>query len=189
MASHLVVGFVCAPHGLTGRFRVESASGETKHFLRMTEITLRNRDAGERVFTVERSEAGPAGLFFKLAGIDSPEEARKLSGMEILVPREAASPLRGSERYVDDLRQCALVYAPGGFGTEITVGIVEDVLDTGAGSMLEVLLSEGAEQAGVAAKTRRGEARTVLVPYLDKFIGTVDTEGKRVDLKSLWILE
>ena len=39
--SRLVVGFIRGPHGFSGECKVESASGEYEHLLRLKEVTLK----------------------------------------------------------------------------------------------------------------------------------------------------
>ena len=69
----LVVGFVRSPHGITGEFKVESASGRYEHIEALKEVTLRNGSAEKR-FSVLSSRSGNGTLYMKLADIDSPED-------------------------------------------------------------------------------------------------------------------
>ena len=197
----LVVGIIRSAHGLAGKFKVESTSGEVEHFFDLTEVTLR-KDGTERKAEVESVEGGNPFLIMKCAGVDTPEQAAKLAGAEIVVPRDKACPLYEGEYYVEDLKNCALIYEPGsesnaknglndGVKPEpIVAGIVTDVLEGGAGDLLEVSVSESLQfssdsEAGSPAKKKR----TVLVPFKKEFIGDVDIDGKKMQLMHLWILE
>jgi 16S rRNA processing protein RimM len=87
---------------------------------------------------------------------------------------------------VEDLKRCGLFYQ----GQQIA--LIRDVIEGGNGNLLEVdLLSECATLGieVVSAKAKSGDARRVLVPYKEQFVGRVDTEQGTVELKSLWILE
>ena len=149
----LVIGIIRGTHGLAGKFKVESTSGECKHFFDLDEVTLR-KDTIEKTYKVESVEGNVNSLIMKCAGINSPEDAKKLSGSEILVPRNKACPLNEGEFYVEDLKQCKLVYLPNekkpaklsglAENTEsaIIAGTITDVLEGGAGKLLEVELSE-----------------------------------------------
>ena len=149
----LVIGIIRGTHGLTGKFKVESTSGECEHFFDLDEVTLR-KDTIEKTYKVESVEGNVNSLIMKCAGINSPEDAKKLSGSEILVPRNKACPLNEGEFYVEDLKQCKLVYLPNekkpaklsglAENTEsaIFAGTITDVLEGGAGKLLEVELSE-----------------------------------------------
>ena len=148
MVEQFVVGFVRRSHGLTGEFRVESASGEYSHFADMEEVSL--TDGKEtKLFKVESTEEASATLYMKLAGINSPEEAAKYNGWEIVVPREKAHPLQKDEWYVEDLKGCSVWYkdtaastAPAAASQEDVVGTVTNVMEGGSGYLVEILLSE-----------------------------------------------
>lgn len=198
----LIAGFIRGPHGVAGNLKVESASGVYEHLASLTEVALRHGDDGEqKIYKVESASIGSNTLFMKLAGVDTPEDVRKLTGWQILVPRDKACPLSKDQWYVEDLKNCALIYvqpqnqsrdglaaktAPAGE----TVGTITDVLEGGQGDLLEVSLSEGCTVlADDVKKTSEGKLRTVLVPFNRDFIGNVDIKNKTVQLMHLWILE
>lgn len=198
----LIAGFIRGPHGIAGIFKIESASGEYDHLAELTEVTLRHGDDGEQKHCkVESAEVGTNTLFMKIAGVDTPEDARKLTGWQIIVPRDKACPLHKDQWYVEDIRNCALIYVQPqnqnkhGLAAETapageTVGTITDVLEGGQGDLLEVSLSEGCTLlADDVKKTAEGKLRTVLVPFNRDFIGDVDIKHKTVQLMHLWILE
>lgn len=189
----LTVGFVRGAHGLTGEFKVESASGFYEHIAVLKEVTLRNGDR-QKVFRVEYTEPGNSTLYMKLESIDSPEEAKKLNGWDIRVSREFAVPLNENEWYVADLVKCTLVYESKdgqvGQTQPVEIGSITDVLEGGAGDLLEVSLSESCNILADDIKfTSSGKPRKVLVPFNKEHIGKVDIQAGTVQLMHLWILE
>lgn len=166
----LVTGIVRSSHGLDGFVKVESSSGEIDHLVGLDEIYLRTGGAGGTVsrLDIEAVEGSVHCLLMKFRGIDTPEQARKLAGSELLVPRDKACPLEKGEYYVCDLCQCVLVYKGE------TVGTITGVMEGGAGDLLEVALAEGA---------------TRLVPLRDEFIGKINLKARTVELMHRWILE
>ena len=190
-----IVGFVRGSHGISGEFKVESTSGEYEHFADMEQVTLRNGKTGEqKSFSVEYAEVGSRDLYLKLAGIDSPELVQKYSKWEIIVPRENACPLGENEWYIEDLKNCALVYKGNDGLAEksapIQVGTITDVTEGGSGNLLEVCLAEDCDCLSDDVKfDSNGKVRTVYVPLKDQFIGTVDVKNKIIQLMHLWILE
>jgi 16S rRNA processing protein RimM len=187
-----VVGIIRGPHGLTGKVKVESTSGEYEHFAHIKEVSLRGKTSGiaggenlEKKFAVEKTELGGSRenpvLYMKFAGIDSPEGAKAFSGFEIVVPREFASPLRKGEHYVEDLKQCVLVHCGSTAGPQ-EIGTVDGVFEGGAGSLLEVRLETDGSEG-------QRSARTVLVPWTKEFIGAVDVDKKQIELLQAWILD
>ena len=76
MAETLVIGFIRSTHGLEGKVKVESTSGEIDHYFDLTEVTLR-RDHSETVHKVESVSGSVASLIIKFSGIDTVEAAAK----------------------------------------------------------------------------------------------------------------
>ena len=196
---HFVVGFVRGSHGVKGECKVESASGAYEHLLKLKEVTLRQGEQLKEV-KVESASLGNNTLYLKFAGIDSPEAIQKYSKWEILAERKYCKPLKKDEWYVEDLRNCSLIYDgnddPATLDAPIEiVGTITDVLEGGAGNLLEVLLSEnckcisGELKFTVNSKTGEKSVRTVLIPFNKEFIGKVDVKNSTVQLMHLWILE
>ena len=197
---HFVVGIIRGTHGLAGNCKVESTSGEFQHFTGMKDVVLR-KNGIETKRTIEKVSIGGGILYIKFSGINSSEEAKKLSGSEIVVSREFACPCGKDEYYVEDLKQCQLVYTSGSAkgmaeksaattAEPVVVGTITDVLEGGAGDLFEVVLSESCSLLSQELRTTSsGKPRKVLVPFKKEFIGTVDTKNKQVQLMHLWILE
>ena len=99
------------------------------------------------------------------------------------------------EWYVADLVKCTLVYeSKDGLAGEnaglIEIGTITDVLEGGAGDLLEVSLSESCNiLADNIKKTASGNPRKVLVPLNKEHIGKVDMKTGTIQLMHLWILE
>lgn len=195
----LTVGFVRGSHGLKGEVKIESASGRYEHIAKLKEVTLRRATGHENgactKYAVESARIASNALYMKFAGIDSPEAAKKLNGAELRTARENACPLNEGEWYIEDLKQCSLVYCGNENGNvneiqPVVVGSITDVLEGGAGELLEVLLSEDCSVLKEEVKlTASGKPRTVLVPFNETYIGKVDIQQKSVQLMHLWILE
>ena len=177
--SRLVVGFIRGTHGFSGGCKVESTSGEYEHLLKLKEVTLKHGDE-QREAKVESVSLGNAIAYVKFEGIDSDEMAKKFIRWEIEVPRKYAKPLAKDEWYIEDLRNCSLIYeeknVPATSVAPKVVGTITDVLEGGGGNLLEVSLAESCD-------------RKVLVPFNNEFIGKVDVKNGTVQLMHLWILE
>lgn len=188
------MGIIRGSHGLKGNCKIESTSGEYEHFTDLKDVTLR-KNGIEKKQIIDSVSVNGGVLLLKFKGIDTPEDIKKYSGWEILVPREHACPCGKDEYYVEDLKQCQLVYidnaqGPAAKAEPTVVGTITDVLEGGAGDLLEIVLSESCELlAEDVRKTSSGNQRKVLVPFKKEFIGTVDISAKQVQLMHLWILE
>lgn len=167
----LITGKVRGVFGLDGFIKVESISGEYEHFRNFQEIAVRmpHWQKRERFYHVDGCVFRTADVLLKLQGVDSPEDAKKICGADILVPRDMACPLKCGEFYINDLCNSVLVYKGN------SVGAITDVVEGGGGFLLEI--SEAAT------------GRTIYIPFHSRFIGKVDVSEKQVELMHRWILE
>ncbi|MGL4982118.1 MAG: ribosome maturation factor RimM [Treponemataceae bacterium] len=185
----LVIGVIRGSHGLTGKVKVQSTSGECEHFYKLKEVTLR-KDGIEKNYTVESVDGCVSNLLIKFKEISTPEDAKKHNMWEIVVPREKASPLKKDEFYVDDLTKCMLFYNDKSSANPIVeVGCITDVLEGGAGSLIEVALSESFDFSAFGLNEVVANNRKRIIPFRKEFIGTVDLKSRKVELMHLWILE
>ena len=101
-------------------------------------------------------------LLVKFKGIDSPEDARFISGWDILVPREQASKLGKGEVYIADLLGMKLVYE------NEEVGEVVATIEGAQALLLEVLALDG---------------KKYLVPYMKGiYVSDVDLDNGTIKL-------
>lgn len=191
--AQLVVGFIRGTHGFSGECKVESTSGEYEHFLKLKEVTLRHGDLSKET-KVESVSLGNSIAYVKFAGINSDADVLKYNHWEIEVPRKYCKPLKKDEWYIEDLRNCSLVYEnkddPATLDAPAVVGTITDVLEGGGGYLLEVSLSESC--TCISEELRHnddGTERSVLIPFRKEFIGKVDIKNGTVQLMHLWILE
>ena len=194
MLEQMIVGFVRGSHGLTGEFKVESASGDYAHIAALKEVTLRHGSDSKKC-TVESAEEGCGTLYMKVRELNSPEEVRKYNGWELAVDRKYAHPLEENEWYIEDLKGCSLLWKGGNGTAAVTapteiVGTITDVLEGGAGYLLEVSLSESCTVLADDVKhTSSGKTRKVLVPLNLNHVENIDVKSKTIQLMHLWILE
>jgi 16S rRNA processing protein RimM len=174
----LVTGIIRSSHGVNGFVKVESTSGEVDHLMDLKGIDLRSGGINGTIkrYEIERIEGSAICLLMKLKGIETPEQAKTLAGLELVVPRDMACPLEDGEYYVNDLCQCVLMYK----GT--LVGTITGVMEGGAGDLLEVTLSESGGFGEDKSATR-------ILPLRKEFVGKIDIKAKTVELMHRWILE
>ena len=164
---YIAIGTVYGSHGVRGHVKVGSFSGEYDHFHALKSVQLRS---GSRIrdFTIEEVRLTERNALVKLAGIETPEDARTLSRWELWAPRENACPLRDGEYYSADLHGLRLVCA----GEEL--GTIVSVWDNGASDLLEIERSDGKRQ---------------VVPFIEQFVGEVNLAERFIELKQRWVLE
>ena len=157
MKQVLATGVIRSPHGVRGFVKVHPFSDDFDHFFELKEVTLQRGDK-TRKEVIESVQSHSGELLIKFRGIDSPEDARFVSGWDILVPREQASKLGEGEVYTADLQGMKLVYE------NEEVAEVVSVMDGAQALLLEV-------------KTSRND-RLHLVPYMKGvFVDDVDVEA------------
>ncbi len=126
------------------------------------------KGAVAKTLKVEATRRSGDNLLLKFSGIDSPEEAKLLADFELWVPRDLAAPLEEGEVYLADLIGCSLVFAG-----EVK-GRVTGFLEGAAAVLLEVEKTDGA---------------ACVVPFMERYLGSIDLAGRSVELKVDWILE
>ncbi|MDR3335490.1 MAG: ribosome maturation factor RimM [Treponema sp.] len=171
MTERFVVGLVGAPFGLQGFVKVRSLSGEYEHLQRLTQVVLRQGD-GEKTWEVEASALVHEALVMKLKGIDTPEGVKTLTGAELVSDRAHAAPLQPDEFYVEDLRGLEVVGLSAEEG-EVVFGRINNVIEGGGGSLVEVRLPSG---------------ELKLVPFRNEFFGDISLERGRAVLREPWVL-
>ena len=161
MKQVLATGIVRAPHGVKGFVRVKPYSDDFKHFFSLKEVTLQ-REGKSRQVEIEQVQNHSGELLVKFKGIDTPEDARFISGWDILVPRQQASKLGKGEVYIADLPGMKLVYE------NEEVGEVVSTMEGAQALLLEVLALDG---------------KKYLVPYMKNiFVSDVDLEKGTIKL-------
>ncbi|MCF7927856.1 MAG: ribosome maturation factor RimM [Spirochaetales bacterium] len=162
----LTVAVLGKRSGIEGDIKVRSLSGELEHLETIREAELVRGNRQVRV-TVERTIRHGDQLLMKFAGVDSPEEAARLTGMEMQVERGQAAKLGPDEYYHADLCQCSVYFE------QKCVGTVKSIVFGPENDLLEV----------------QGEESVYLIPFRKEFIGEISVDSRRIELLEEWILE
>jgi 16S rRNA processing protein RimM len=168
MKNELVIGRVRTAHGVRGELKVETLSGETDHFRDLDEVTL-VRGAERREMRVEWMRVAHRAVLLKLERVDSPEEAKRWRGWELVAERARAAALGEGEYYYADL-----------IGLRVLVesserGVVKNVWEGGETVLLGIVPTGGAEER--------------LVPFQAEFVTSVDLDRGSLELSTDEVLE
>lgn len=164
----IAVALIGRPFGVDGLLRVTAYSGEYGHLVGLTDVELRSDDRVE-VATVRRFEVRARDALVGFDGITSPEAARRFTGWEIWVPRGAGAPLGPDEHYVADIVGMDVICQ------EIRIGHVVAVVDGAQAPLLEVRVD--------------GRNGTALLPFMDRFVDTVDVARRCLTVRERWMLD
>ncbi len=154
-AGPVVVGKVIAVRGLAGQLKVEPLSDFPGRFSPGGYLFLEGAS-----HLLQRSAKLPDGsLAIKLEGIDSCEEAQKLLGLELTVPRDLVPPPPDGSYYHFQLIDME-VYTVSGE----RLGTLTEILDVGPNDVYVV----------------SNDGREILVPALEGVVLDVDIESARM---------
>lgn len=135
----LRVGVVTSPHGVHGEVNVYPTTDDIERFERLAKCYI---DNGKAVTPAEVDSVkyfkGMAILHFK--GIDDRDRAEALRKCDILVDRCDAVELEEGEYFICDIIGLKVIDE-----NHCEIGIIEDVIQTGANDVYSVKNAEGKE--------------------------------------------
>lgn len=160
----VLVGRVTAAHGIKGEIRVAPVETSVERLLELESLFLRPPDpmpaAGRRRYRVVRSRPHRSVALFALEGVQQRSQAEALRGWLVEVRGGQVKPLPKGHYYVFELIGCVVHTTDGR-----EMGVVEDVLVTGANDVYVV-------------KTHQGEE--VLIPAVQAMVKDVDVKARRI---------
>jgi 16S rRNA processing protein RimM len=157
MASQICVARIGAAHGVRGAVKLWTF---TEDPLAVRDYgTLTTKD-GARQFEVTHVRDAKDHLVATLKGIATRDDAERLNGLELYVPRDRLPQTDEDEYYHADLIGLAAVNA-----ADEPLGRVVAIHNFGAGDIIEIAPARGA---------------TMLLPFTNAVVPTVDVAGGRV---------
>ena len=141
------VGVITGAHGIKGEVKLKSFTADPAMIGEYGPFVT---DRGETL-ELKRLRAAADHFIATIAGVGDRNRAETLRGVELKIPRDRLPPPEAGATYVADL-----------VGTVIDIagkaawGVVEDVVNYGAGDLLEVRVKD--------------RAQTVLIPYAEQFV-------------------
>ncbi len=157
MATPICVARIGAAHGVRGAVKLWTFTEDPLAVTRYGQLMTKD---GARQFEVTHVREAKGHLVATLKGIATREEAERLNGVELYVAREKLPDTSEDEYYHADLIGLAAVNAAGE-----PLGRVIAIHNFGAGDIIEIAPPDGA---------------TVLLPFTNAVVPTVDLEGGRV---------
>ena len=137
MEDLLQVGVITGTHGLKGEVKVFPTTDDKERFLDLEEVLL---DTGDEPLElkVEYCKFFKKFVFVKFEGLDDINEVEKYKRCPLLVTRDNAVELEEDEYFVADLLGLTIIDDSG-----VTIGKLENVIETGANDVYEVLTEDG----------------------------------------------
>ena len=137
MEQRLQVGVITATHGLKGEVKVFPTTDDPNRFRRLKEVIL---DTGkeERVLKIEGVKFFKQMVILKFQGLDDINDVERLRRGILYVTRENAVRLKRNEYFIADLIGMRVENEDGS-----GLGILQDVISTGANDVYDVRLADG----------------------------------------------
>ncbi|MVT69150.1 ribosome maturation factor RimM [Bradyrhizobium pachyrhizi] len=157
MAAPVCVARIGAAHGVRGAVRLWTF---TEDPLAVKDYGPLMTKDGTRQFEVTHVREAKDHLVVTLKGVASRDDAERLNGLELYVPRDRLPDTDDGEYYHTDLIGLAAVTT-----TDQPLGKVIAIHNFGAGDIIEIAPPQGA---------------TMLLPFTNAVVPTVDLDGGRV---------
>ena len=139
MEDYFKIGIITSSHGVRGEMKVFPTTDDTRRFKKCREVYVEDK-TGLVMYEVESARVSPDKVLLKLKGIDTPEEAVKLRQRGIFVDREHAVKLSKDEYFIADLIGLDVINEDGD-----RIGVIEEVLPTGANDVYQIAMDDGRE--------------------------------------------
>ena len=157
MTKQVCIARIGAAHGVRGAVKLWTFTEDPFAVLDYGPLSTKD---GARQFEVSNAREAKDHLVATLQGVTTRNDAEKLNGVELYVPREKLPPAEDGEYYHVDLIDLAAVSPDGA-----PIGRVVAIHNFGAGDVIEIAPPKGA---------------TLLLPFTDAVVPTVDLAGRRV---------
>ena len=155
------VGIITSTHGVHGEVKVFPTTDDVRRFKRLKEVIL---DTGKEQITleVEGVKFSKQLVILKFKGIDNINDVEKYRQKSLYVTRENAVRLRRDEYFIADLMGLRVRDEDGA-----EIGVLREVMETGANDVYVIDLDDG---------------RELLLPAIKECVLNVDVEAGFVQI-------
>lgn len=139
MEDFFQVGIITSPHGVHGEVKVYPTTDDVRRFRRLKEIIL---DTGKERLNLEIEGVKFVKQFavLKFKGYDNMNDVEKFRQKSLFVARENAVRLKRDEYYIADLMGLKVLDEEGQ-----EIGVLREVIETGANDVYAIDLKDGGE--------------------------------------------
>jgi 16S rRNA processing protein RimM len=155
--AQICVARIGAPHGVRGAVKLWTFTEDPMAVMQYGRLATKD---GARHFEVATAREAKGHLVATLKGVASREDAERLNGIELYIPRDKLPATEADEYYHADLIGLAALDAAGA-----PLGRVIAIHNFGAGDIIEIAPPQGS---------------TLLLPFTNAVVPTVDLAAGRV---------
>lgn len=159
MTDRLKVGVVTSVHGIKGEVKVFPTTDDSRRFKKLKQVYL---DTGKEMLPleIEGVKFFKQMVILKFKGYENPDDVMKFRQKELWIDRKDAVRLSKDEYFIADLIDMEVCDEEGKL-----IGILKDVISTGANDVYAVETPEGKE---------------VLFPAIRQCVLDVDTGARKM---------
>lgn len=139
-SAYIIVGKIGSTYGIRGWLKIQAFTELGNSILKYSPWFLARGNNQWDLIELEEGRIQGKGIIAKLVGIDTPEQARLLTGKTIAVPRSQLPVLNKGEYYWSDLEGLTVINKNGE-----TLGKVSYLIATGSNDVL--VIKDPKEQA------------------------------------------
>lgn len=156
--NHICVGAFSGSYGVNGEIRLKSFCADPEAIAGYSPLTSED---GKRSFAITLTRSIKNALVAKVTGITNKEDADTLKGIRLFAKRDQLPALPDDEFYHADLVGLTVLDTGG-----TILGTVHAVQNHGASDLLEI--------------TVEGSSTTILLPFTNEVVPTVDLASGRI---------
>tara|TARA_R110000868_G_scaffold315295_4_gene576215 strand:+ start:3761 stop:4273 length:513 start_codon:yes stop_codon:yes gene_type:complete len=132
-SKYIVVGKIGATYGINGWLKIKAYTELNANILDYAPWYLSETDQSLREITIEDGKPYGKGIIVKFPDINTPEDARLLTGKTISILRSQLPALSADEYYWSDLEGLTVINQQG-----VTLGTVAYFIETGSNDVFVV---------------------------------------------------
>ena len=139
MEERFQVGVITSTHGVRGEVKVYPTTDDPKRFKRLKEVIL---DTGkeELILEIEGVKFFKQFVILKFKGFDNINDIEKYRQKSLYVTRANAVRLRKDEYFIADLMGLTVIDEE-----DKEIGVLKNVMETGANDVYEITMNDGRE--------------------------------------------
>ncbi|MCK0068419.1 ribosome maturation factor RimM [Kordiimonas laminariae] len=160
----ICIGAFAGSHGVRGDVKLKSFTEQPEAIFSYSDIHI---GAGGSKVALKKVRASKDGYVARVEGVTNPEDALKLKGKRLYIPRDTFSAEEDDEFYLADLIALTAVDESGS-----EIGFVKSVENFGAEDLLELILNAPV----------KGLGRSVFIPFRKALVPVVDIKAGRVEI-------
>ena len=150
------VGVITEPHGIKGEVKIFPTTDEPGRLNKVKEIIMMDSKGEETLLHPTSLKTSKQFIIMGFEEFTSRNDVEKIRKYELYVTRENACHLKKDEYYINDLIGMKVLNEE-----EEEIGVLEDVLETGANDVYSIRMQDGNE---------------LLLPAIKQCIISVDVE-------------